>query len=67
MEPTRVKMEPKGPNLVQNGAERGAENIETSMPEKSLALGRLLEFVGMPFWSLFGRKGRLGDQFWRLL
>ena len=41
IEPTRAKMEPKGPNLAQNGAERGPENIEKWMPEKSSARGRL--------------------------
>ena len=40
MEPTRVKIELKGPNLAQNGTERGPENIKKTMPEKRSAPGR---------------------------
>ena len=63
MEPNGAKMEPKGPNLAQNGAERGPENIEKSRPEERSPRGRLPEFGVMPFWGLFGRKGRPGDRF----
>ena len=65
MEPTRAKMEPKGPNIDQKGAERGPKIIEKSMPEKRSAPGRSPEMILMPAGSLFGRTGHPGDRFWR--
>ena len=47
MLPKGAKMEPEGPNLAQNGAERGPENIEKSMPEKRSAPGRLPPIGGV--------------------
>ena len=65
MEPIRAKMEPKGPNLAQNGAERVPENMEKSMPEKRSAPGRSARDLVILAGSLFGRTGRPGDRFWR--
>ena len=63
--PKGARMDPKGPNLAQNGAERGPENIEKSMPGKRSATGRLPSIGGVPLSRIFGRKGRPGDRFWR--
>ena len=58
-------MEPKGPNLAQNGVERVPENIEKTMPEKRSAPGRLPHFRRVTKSRQFGRKGRPGDRFWK--
>ena len=58
MEPTRVKMEPKGPNIDQKGAERRPKCIQKSMPEKRSARGRLPDERGDAFLEQFGCKGR---------
>ena len=66
MLPKGAKMEPEGPNLAQNGAEREPKNTDKSMPEKRSAPGRSPSTGVLDFWSLFCRKGRSGDLFWRL-
>ena len=54
---------PKGPKWSPKGAT--LTKRATKVDQRRSARGRLPEFGVVPFWSLFGRKGRPRDRFWR--